>query len=386
MMVKSYRHSVPGTAKGYATIALPFFHSLGQRMGKHGIVATLRRISAKVHYVISLTQKITDQSGLVLEAGVIAANSNFHSYKFSYYFCLCMEESNLFILRNSHLSLRLSRPGCYYKGVRFDWGGVWRSISLDGQSFSDLWFDGGDSFTHDHLTGPSEEFQTPSGYDGTPLGGTFLKVGVGLLQKTHDAPYDRFQYYPIADGGHWRVLRGRSTAVFIHKLSGHYIYMKVVRITRSNSFRISHFLKNTGKDRLQTEQYNHNFFTFSLNRVGKERSIEWGFPIEGHWREDSVNAFKTEKSIGFSSEMQPGQKAYIGDVTATEEYDGGYSFRIKASDKEVSVRSNRKMSKAVFWSNHRICCAEPYIPIDIAPGKSFSWNIDYTLSCHSSGE
>lgn len=280
---------------------------------------------------------------------------------------------------NGNLVLTLCEPGEYYQGTRFDRSGVFRSIECDGKSWSDVWFDEDIPLKHDHLCGTSEEFYGQTGYEEAPVGGSFLKVGVGLLRKPSEGPYDWFHTYEIVDEGLRTLAADESKAVFTQVLDGHYEYEKTVEITGERCWRISHKLKNTGSRRLETEQYNHNFFTFGLREVGPERSVEFGFPIQGEWRPDSVNAVKDSRSIRITGPMQPGQKAYIGNVLASSDYEGGYSFVLRAGERAARVNCDRKMSHAVFWTNHRVFCPEPYIPLSIGPGETSCWSIDYEL-------
>ena len=285
----------------------------------------------------------------------------------------------MFEIGNGTLVLTLCEPGEYYKGTRFDRAGVFRRIVYKGLAWADVWFDDDNPFRHDHLCGTSEEFFSQIGYESAPVGGTFLKVGVGLLVRPSEDPYDWFHTYEIADEGRRTLFHDASKAVFTQILDGYYEYEKTVEITGQGSWRIAHKLRNTGERKMELEQYNHNFFTFGIPRVGPERSVEFGFPIEGQWRSDSVNADKDVNVIRITSPMLPGQKAYIGNVLPASDYEGGYSFVIRAGGRSVHVSSDCKMSHAVFWTNHRVFCPEPYIPIQVESGETACWLIDYVL-------
>jgi len=285
------------------------------------------------------------------------------------------------VLTDGNLKLILSEPGEYYQGTRFDWSGVFKRIEYCGRIYADKWFDGDDPRTHDHVCGTSEEFLPPIGYDEAIPGGSFLKLGVGRLVKDTDLPYDWFRTYPIADQGRRTLETEPGKAVFTHILDGCYEYVKTVGITGPGRFRISHELKNTSPGPLSVEQYNHNFFTFGLDRVGPGRSLEFACPIQGDWRPDSVNAAKDDRSIRITAPMQPGQKAYIGNIqTLIPTSSTGYSFKLRCENGlEVHTCSDRAMSHSVFWTNHRVFCPEPYISLDILPSQTGYWCVDYRL-------
>ncbi len=319
-------------------------------------------------------------------------------------------------LKDKNIKMQLSEPDgpcAYYKGVRFDRGGVFRSICCMGRSYADEWFDDHDSFRHDHICGPVEEF----GPVARP-GGRILKIGVGLLDVCPDASglagidvigqYDRFSLYPVVESGHRSLSASDDRAVFTHLMPGEYDYVKTVRLTGDCSFEISHKLCNLGAERLVTDVYNHNFFTLGLQEIGPDRCIEFPFRPAGRWRDDSVSAYLTDSGIRFSRRIEPGEKAFMGELHDADENisglnrnmlckDGGmagvecpasgiqacaggkngYSFSLSGNSMRLEVRCDAPMDHAVFWSNHRVSCVEPYIKIDIAPGQNFYWTITW---------
>src|SRR4051794_22011706 len=108
----------------------------------------------------------------------------------------------------------------FYRGTRFDWSGVFASLEYAGHSYYPQWFQRSDPSVHDFfyddtgivagpctaITGPAEEFVTNGkglGFDQAKVGGTFIKIGVGVLRKPDEANYSPYRLYPIQDGGKW---------------------------------------------------------------------------------------------------------------------------------------------------------------------------------------
>lgn len=282
---------------------------------------------------------------------------------------------NNIILSGDRIRLELAGPGTYYKGTRFDWSGVFRRIELDGIPYCNEWFDLPDPMRHDNVCGPSEEFYGCVGYDSAAIGETFLKVGVGELVRDSDEPYDWFHLYEIADPGTRTLETYGDKVVFTHEMPGAYTYSKTVGLTGEDSFRIFHtFLF---KREMQLRQYCHNFFTFGLNEVGPERSVEWEVPFIGTWRPDSVNNASDGRTICITAPMEKGRKCYI--EGHPDSGSDGYGFILKASDRSVSVKCSLPMEKFVLWSNHRVFCPEPYIKLCGRPSETLEWTIDYNL-------
>ena len=60
------------------------------------------------------------------------------------------------------------------------------------------------------MTGPVDEFQKPLGYDAAKAGGTFVKVGVGVLRKPDETAYVAMKPFEIVDSGEWTVRKRRT--------------------------------------------------------------------------------------------------------------------------------------------------------------------------------
>lgn len=276
----------------------------------------------------------------------------------------------------SRLKIEMSDPGTSYKATRFDWTGVFEKVIFDGKEFAGRWFDGDNPLKHDNLCGMSEEFLPIWLNDGR-----CLKIGVGIL----DVPggedgYDQFKLYNILDGGRFSVEKGDGVRTTHHCLTGLYNYTKTVRITGENSFVIEHHIENIGKETLSTFSYNHNFLTFGRNEVGPGRRFDFPGAVSGHWRADSTPVAVMEgNSVVFKGTVEQGRKAFCADMRYAGCGQDGYSFRASQDEMSVDVRSDAPMDYAVFWSNDRVACVEPYVKICLNPGENFDWKIEYVL-------
>ena len=76
----------------------------------------------------------------------------------------------------------------YHRGTRFDWSGQISALEYKGHSYFGLWYDKYDPYLHDAIMGPVEAFD-PIGYDEAPVGGTFVKIGIGALEKPEEKNY-----------------------------------------------------------------------------------------------------------------------------------------------------------------------------------------------------
>lgn len=284
-------------------------------------------------------------------------------------------------LKKDGLSVELCRPGEYYLGTRFDRAGVFRRIVKDGYVFADEWFNHTDPFRHDRVCGPSEEFVTVV-FDGVAPGGLFCKPGVGLLRRPDDMPYDWFRLYEIVVPGQWLVETGSDYAEFIHALPGWYKYTKRISLPDSCSIEISHEMNWQGPRPLGGFFYNHNFFTFSGAPPGAGRRITFPWAPVGNWRRVYDNVRFSKHGIEFLGSVEPTNSVYCGNLhnmsgpTTCE-------FEIFEGSHSVRVSGDMPLSHLVFWSNSRVACPEPYMPVSLPQWQTARWTFRYTLSAES---
>jgi len=90
------------------------------------------------------------------------------------------------ILKSNNLKVAIDFPLENYKGSRFDWSGKISSIRFENLPLTTIEDTG--SKDVDFLgKGLYNEFgiTSPIGFEETPVGGWFHKIGVGLLKKEH---------------------------------------------------------------------------------------------------------------------------------------------------------------------------------------------------------
>ena len=284
----------------------------------------------------------------------------------------------MFSIEKDGLLVELCSPGEYYRGTRFDHACVFRRIVKDGYVFADEWFTGSDPLTHDHVCGLSEEFVTVD-FDGVAPGTLFCKPGVGLLRRPDDAPYDWFHLYEIVVPGEWKVEAGPESVRYEHRLEGFYRYVKEISLQDGGRLEISHRLEWEADRPLEGFFYNHNFLTFGGAPVGPSRSIRFPWRPAGHWRSVYDNVGFSRNAIEFTDLIAPGGSVYCGDV---HNADGETSceFSVVEGEYKVEVLGDRPLDHLVFWSNPRVACPEPYVPLSVGKGESASWRFSYRFS------
>ncbi len=289
-------------------------------------------------------------------------------------------------IANRTLSARISPPDAelgYYRSTRFDWSGVLRDLRSRGHRYIAEWQPRHDPLLHDGITGPVDEF-TQIGYEHVRPGKEFLKIGVGMLRKSSEEPYDRFKLYEIVEPGSRELIVGRDRVEFRHRLLSDeygYDYRKTVLLTETPGFRIEYTLKNLGPTSLTGHVYNHNFFTLDRMETGVNTQIQFPFTPIGTWREKYDSVALTPDGIAFSRNLGRKETVFMGDLhsqdLAAQRY--GFTLRNLSTGAGIRVAGSGQLSHMVFWASPSVACLEPYIPFRVYPGETGVWHIDYEL-------
>ena len=271
----------------------------------------------------------------------------------------------------------------YYQGTRFDWSGVIPELEYEGHAYFGQWFTKYDPKIHDAICGPVEEF-SQIGFEQANPGDEFLRIGVGGLKKPDNEEFDRFGLYEISNPGKWSVKKSSKEVSFTHKIkdvAGYsYVYTKTVRLTEGKpELILEHTLKNTGKHTINTDVYNHNFFTIDNQLTGPDVHIKFPFQITSKWnRRDSLAIFDGN-NISYTRVFTPRESVFMDNLQGHSNSVQDFDFKIENSKTGAGVRitGDKPISKIVFWASLKTSCPEPYVDINIQPGEEFKWNIVY---------
>lgn len=292
-------------------------------------------------------------------------------------------------ISNGLISARIYLPDTsrgYYQGTRFDWAGVMPSLEYNGHQYFGKWFDKYDPKIHDAISGPVEEFVALD-FDKIQPGAGFVKIGVGVLKKPDDKPYFFGTKYEIIDFGTRKVSMQKDAVTFIHTLkdqSGYgYVYTKTVRLVKGKpELVLEHKLKNTGKKDIATSVYDHNFFMIDQEPTGPGIKLTFPFEASAEGKGFGTIASILEKSVVYNRNLEKGENVFAAGVKGLTGSVEDYNLQIENIKTGAGVRitADRPIDKLVYWSCPTTACPEPYIKLDVAPGKEVSWKINYAFT------
>jgi hypothetical protein len=289
----------------------------------------------------------------------------------------------------------------FYRGTRFDWSGVVYSLVYRGHDFYGPWFQKMDPKVHDFIysgadviagpcsaiAGPVEEFtlnRSTLGYAEAKPGGTFVKIGVGVLRKPEEPRYDNYRLYEIVDPGKWTVRPTGDSVEFTQEVadpaSGYaYRYRKTVRLAKGKpEMVIEHTLANTGRRAIETQVYDHNFLALDKMPPGPDFSIVLPFELKGgRAPEQGVGAIQGNRIV-YLKQLQGEDRmtAAIEGFGATAK---DYDIRVENTKAGVGVRvtGDRPVVSEALWSIRTVLSVEPFIAMSIEPGQEFRWKYNY---------
>jgi hypothetical protein len=286
----------------------------------------------------------------------------------------------------------------FYRATRFDWAGTIFSLEYKGHTFFAPWFKQQDPELRDveyrpaldgyaagnvaANIGPVEEFSQPLGYDEAPVGGSFIKIGVGVLRKPEEQRYSWANQYTIVDPGTRRVRTSKDAVEFTHEMSANgygYVYSKTVRLVQGKTEMVlEHNLRNTGQKPIDTLVYDHNFLV--MDNLPSGPDFRFVFPFE----------LKPAKDNNFGVLEVRGKEVVYTRAPVKDEHvmlqiagfgstAADYDIRVENSKTGAGVRitGDRPMERLNLWTITPTRCPEPFIRVKAEPGAEFTWLIAY---------
>jgi hypothetical protein len=273
----------------------------------------------------------------------------------------------------------------YYRGVRFDWSGVIYDLAYKDHHYFGKWFDRYEPTLHDAIMGPVDAFD-PIGYEAATTGGTFVKIGVGTLEKESDERYNFSRAYRLINGGSWRYeKKGKNSMLYEHVLNDpncNYRYTKTLTLTPGKpELVIDYLLQNRGTAPIETNVFNHNFFVMDGQPTGPDFSVTLPFVPTGDVKGKTTAAIVDGKQIRYRETINKGEFFAISPATGYGNTPADYDILVSNAKTKSAVRivGDQPIVKFVYWSSYATLCPEPYTRVTAAAGQEARWKITYSF-------
>jgi hypothetical protein len=290
----------------------------------------------------------------------------------------------------------------FYRGTRFDWSGVIGLLEHRGHTFYAPWFTKTDPAVRDFVydgagitagpqsavTGPAEEFSTNGqglGYAEAAPGGTFIKIGVGVLRKPADgSAYSMFRSYDMVDPGKWTVSPHPDAVEFTHELadpsSGYsYVYTKALRLVPGRAELVmTHRLVNRGTKPIVSTVYNHNFLVLDGQAPGPDLVITAPFDLKTARPLDPASASVQGRQFTYARALVDRDRVstqFQGFGTTAADY--RFTIENRRIGAGVEIVGDRPLDSLALWSIRSVLALEPFVAMNIVPGGEFTWQYTY---------
>jgi hypothetical protein len=280
----------------------------------------------------------------------------------------------------------------YYRGSRFDWAGMIGRVTFRGHSWYSQWQTPHDPTAHDHATGPCHEFDMdePPGYEDAAAGESFVKIGVGLLQKPDNGSYTFYNAYTIQDPGTHTWSRTKDRIRFVHRIPTlrgiRYVYEKTLRMCGSDSsaFTIHRTLHNTGTRPIATTQYCHNFTSIDDEPIGDPYEVHFASAPQipsGYMQGIDDKCTVNDTILDMIASPDPGDAIFtpINGLT-TSAADHFARICNTATNACVAFTGSTTPHKWQLYATRSALCIEPFSVFSIPPDDSTTWETTYRFT------
>ena len=282
------------------------------------------------------------------------------------------------IIKNNTLEVAVDLPLENYKGSRFDWSGKISVIKFlaipfttaEDPSSKDINFLGKGLFNEFGIN-------SPLGFEETPMGGWFHKIGVGLLKKEHKEYL--FHRNHLIKPAHFDITCEDQKIIIVCKsepVNGYCYELKKEISISENSFTIDYLLHNTGEKKIVTDEYVHNFIAINNALINKDYLLKFPFPLHPILFDETVNS-ENKVEIGndsISFNENPRKQFFFSNLTGGKQLEAEWTLinlKAKLGMKEIG---SFKTDKINLWGWRHVISPELFFKISVDPKKTIEWS------------
>lgn len=291
--------------------------------------------------------------------------------------------NNFLKIKSSRLEVEMLKPGTVYKRSRFDWTSFITQVKLDGcntfctsESLKENEGSGGAGFCNEF------GIRMPIGYDEILPGEEFIKIGVGLIKKESNEPYNFFKDYTVKSFSTSYEQPDESRICFYVEpieCNGYAVSLEKRVSVEGNLLKIGYKLTNTGSKKIVTNEYCHNFISINGNPTGKDYVLSFSNKIElknpvGHILKSNDNEIRWD--------ICPESDFYAG-IEVLNNTVNPFIWKLVHVHSNLSIQENSKFNDytVAIWGKGHVISPEVFVPININPGEIQEWQREYEFNC-----
>lgn len=239
--------------------------------------------------------------------------------------------------------------------------------------------------------GTAGEFgmEKPLGFDEAAPGETFVKIGVGMLEKPDAEPYKFSRNYRIVRALPWQVKQGSHSIAFAQTLPETnglgYEYVKRIELgPDAPSFTVAYSLRNTGAKPIDTTYYCHNFVVFDDQPLTP--GVRVLLPFQTGSADIKEIAEVRDGRVVLQEELPNGKSLYHKfESPGFSADDNQARIENPSTGTGLRVSGDAAPTNVVFYALGKAVCFEPFIPLRLESGEVKQWSDHYEFYELNSG-
>ncbi|MHC4556496.1 MAG: LamG domain-containing protein [Planctomycetota bacterium] len=245
----------------------------------------------------------------------------------------------------------------------------------------------------------------PPGYNEGSNGSAFLKIGVGILRR-NSSDYNFSSNYQVVELAETTTTWESDRAHFVQTLSGtangYSCRLEEDLIVKNDRILMHYVLTNTGTKTFTTEQYLHNFLTFSQRNVGPNYRVYFPYdftvsPEPALWEppelmlvgrtyqfvDNNPPMVSLANMILYTKTISSVPKTWI---YKPDDYLGPDTIAVEQSDigQRVIIDSSLRSAYVGIWTTDYQVSPEQFVIITLAPGEHAEFTRTYEFSTDGS--
>lgn len=279
-------------------------------------------------------------------------------------------------LFKGHIRLCIEEPNEGYQGTRFDWTGKilqlwWKDIpfctsELENESNNLQGYGFFNEFGIDR----------PIAYNDCKVGESFPKIGVGMLQKECDEPYDFFHQYPYQPFHFTTQIK--PFGVEFQCDNDHPVFG--FRLTKTitlddDGFVIDYELYNRGQFVFDTNEYVHNFLSVGKSKLSADTQLVIGKAINPEQFNNGINpdACLVFEGNQMNWKATPRSDFFFEQIAEPSEDGHNWCITNKQLNLSISETTDFKPGKINLWGRAHVVSPELFKNINLQPGETERW-------------
>ena len=251
-----------------------------------------------------------------------------------------------------------------------------------------------------------ESFQPdPPGYNEGSNGSAFLKIGVGILRRNSSA-YNFSTNYQVIELAQttttWQSDRARFVQTLSGTANGYCCRLEEDLVVKNDRILMHYVLTNTGTKTFTTEQYLHNFLTFSQRNVGPNYRVYFPYEMTAspevrqwqppelkpvgrgqQWVDENPPMVSLENMILYTKTISSVPKTWI---YKPDDYLGPDAIVVEQTDvdQRVIIDSSLRSAYIGIWTTNYQVSPEQFVIVTLAPGETAEYTRTYKFSADGS--